>query len=349
MTATPGQLAVGVVGTGVLGTRLAAAVQETDACQLAGLADINQETLEQAGSRLGLPHNRWYTDHQTMLEEAALDAVVIATPHSIHAEQIRDALKRGHDVLCEKPLCTTVDDARAIQRLAAETGRTVMVGYQRRVEPSYVAAKRHLEDQGVPVTSVTAEITQPWIDEALESWRGNPDLSGGGFLFDTGSHLLDAVLWLTDGTPTAVNATMEFVDDEQRVDEHASITIRFDSGAIATLSMSARVPRTRELIRVWTDQDTIEIVGREWNRRNLTVIDAEGHEESRYLGLDDGPGKVAAFADAIRTGEEPPATVAEAIQLTRVTQAAYESARTNRPVELPREPAESEQSIGEDR
>lgn len=330
-------LAVGVIGTGLLGTRLANEIVAHPGCRLSALSDIDSESLRTAAQRLSIENEACYTSHRKLLENELLDAVIIATPHTAHYEQICDALRTGHHVLCEKPLCTDIENGKRIETLATETGKTVMVGYQRRVEAPFMKAKTHLEESVAQPTFVTAEITQPWIEDAIASWRGDPSLSGGGFLYDTGSHLLDAVLWLTDARPETVSAEMTFADADQRVDEQASITIRFDTGAIATLALSAGVPRTREQIRVWTDAGAVQITGREWNRRQLTVIDEDGQETSPYLGIDDGSGKVAAFYDSMNEGTDPPATVAEAIELTAVTEAAYESARTRQPVPVPTE------------
>lgn len=331
------ELSVGVIGTGLLGTRLAEEVVAHPGCRLSSLSDIDPETLRTAARHLSVEDKSCYVSHRKMFESECLEAVIIATPHTTHYEQICDALRSGHHVLCEKPLCTNTEDAKQIETLAAETGKAVMVGYQRRVQAPFAMAKSHLEETAARPTFITAEITQPWIEDAIASWRGDPSLSGGGFLYDTGSHLLDAVLWLTDASPETVSAEMAFVDADQRIDERASITIRFDTGAIATLALSAGVPRTRERIRVWTDDGAVQITGREWNRRQLTVIDEDGQEKSPYLGIDDGAGKVAAFYDTVTEGTEPPATVAEAIELTAVTEAAYESARTRRPVAVPTE------------
>jgi predicted dehydrogenase len=342
---TSTDLDIGVIGTGLLGTRLAEDVAIHPGCRLTAISDIDSESLRKAADRLSLGADSCYESHVDLLGSELLDAVIIATPHTIHFEQICDALRSGHHVLCEKPLCTEVEEARQIESLANETGKTVMVGYQRRVEAPFVAAKAHLDEAESPRTFVTAEITQPWIDDALMSWRGNPSLSGGGFLYDTGSHLLDAVLWLTGGTPETVSAEMAFADDDQRVDEHASLTIQFDTGAIATLALSAAVPRTRELIRVWTTNEMVQLTGREWNRRELTILQEDGQENSPYLGIDDGPGKVAAFYDTVVEGAPSPATVREAVTVTAVTEAAYESARTGRPVSINSESLTGDEAV----
>lgn len=86
-------------------------------------------------------------------------------------------------------------------------------------------------------------------------------LSGGGFLYDTGNHVIDAVLWTTDLTPTAVAADMDF--EEKKIDTRANLTIEFEEGSKAHISFYADALRVTEQLQGWNADGGIRITGRE--------------------------------------------------------------------------------------
>jgi predicted dehydrogenase len=202
-----------------------------------------------------------------------------------------------------------------------------MVGYQRHLNPAFIMARDRWTGDLEP-RWLTASITQNWVDRFSDTWRLNPDLNGGGYLYDTGSHLLDAVLWSTGLRPEAVSARMEFVDDDRRVDGRADLTIRFENGATASVAANGDAPCVREHIHVWDDEGAVYLSGREWEPREYAEIDVESTTHTPYINRREQRNKAEAFVDAVREGSEPPATARDGLRVTAVTEAAYESART---------------------
>jgi predicted dehydrogenase len=325
---------IGIVGTGGLGTGLGRDIAASDRGEVAAIADVSDQNRANAGEELEVPVEQRYEDYEAMLAEASLDAVVIATPHSLHHDQTIAAMDAGLDVLCEKPLATDLGDARNLVDRAEGGEETLMVGYQRHVRAPYVTGRNHLADAGATPKFITAEITQPWIDSQLGTWRTDPDLSGGGQLYDTGSHLIDAVLWMTGLTPTSVSAEMAFHDDARRVDTQAMLTVRFESGTVANLSVSGDAPRVREHIHVWSDAGGLYLSAKEWDTQGITYVQPDGSEVSPLLDAPPYPNKIEAFLECVRGGTEPPATARDALSVTAVTEAAYESARTGERVDV---------------
>ncbi|ESP89746.1 Gfo/Idh/MocA family protein [Candidatus Halobonum tyrrellensis] len=325
---------IGVTGTGGLGTHVLRELDEVDGAEIAALADISRESLSRAAETFGVADDHCYDDHVAMLDAEDLDGVVIATPHALHYEQTVAALDRGVDTLCEKPLCIDLDRARDLVRRSDEADATLMVGYQRHLMPAYRRARDELEIQTGDPQFITAEVTQDWIANQRGSWRSNPDLSGGGQLYDTGSHLLDVVLWTTNLVPVSVNAQMLFADDERRVDKQAALDIQFDNGAVATVAVSGDVPTVREHFHVWGPEGGFYVEGDDWSTRDLTYIDADGEESEPPLDAYDAPTKAAAFVRVVRDDAEPPAKPRDALKVTAVTEAAYESATTGRRVDI---------------
>jgi len=340
MTDSPGNdsFRVGVIGCGALGRVIAEQFRAEPTAAVSALADVSGAARSDAGEALTVQPADRFEDYRAMLDTADLDGVVIATPHALHHEQVAAALDAGLHVLCEKPLVLTVADAKDLRDRAASADRTVMVGYQRHLDRSFVRARERYRGGGADNPPepqfVTAEITQPWFDIAAGTWRCDPELSGGGFTVDTGRHVIDALLWVTGLEPVAVEAEMDF--RSPGIDESADVRIEFANGATAHVSLFGDAPTVRESHHVADDRGAIEIDGLGWGSREFRTIDAEETVREPLLDRGAEPSKAAAFLAAVRSGEDPPATVEDAIRTTAVLEAAYESAETGERVEIDR-------------
>ena len=328
---------VGIIGTGGIGTNLAAEVSAHPDAVLTAAVDVDSTNLRRAADEFGIDDAACYTDEAEMYAERALDAVVIATPPAFHYDQIVEAFERDLHVLCEKPLVTDVAAAREIVERAADSPNTLMVGYQRHLNPGFVAARRRWRESDLEPTFVTGALTQDWTHhfERGTNWRLDPAVGGGGHLFSVGTHVVESVLWMTGLTPQTVQAEMEFFDDDEQIDMRSSLNVRFENGAVASLSDSATCPATREHIHIWDERGAVYLAGEEWERRTLRLVGADGDESVPGLPYDETPTKVEAFLEAITAGSEPPATARDALRVTALLEAAYESARTGQrtPVE----------------
>lgn len=324
-------LRVGIVGGGFIGTTVGTGFRDHDAAHVVALVDIDETTLQKAGAKLGVDPSSQYTDYETMLaaEASTVEAVLIGTPHTLHYEQILAAFDRGLHVLCDKPLTTDIDQARDLVERDQRREKVLMVGYQRHLDPTFIRARQLWDAEDREPRWITADVCQNWIEPFENTWRQNPALSGGGYLYDTGSHLLDCILWTTQLTPEAVSATMEFVDDDQRVDGSASVTVRFTNGATASFSLSGETPCMREHIRMWGRQGAVVLDTQDWEPSKYIEIDDENGEYRPRIRRTTRRTKADAFIEAINTDTEPAATALDGLRVTAVTEAAYESARND--------------------
>lgn len=321
-------LCVGIVGGGFIGTTVGAEFYATPLAEVVAITDVNETTLAEAGRLLAVPPGHQYTDYREMYASEDLDAVLIGTPHTFHYEQVRTALEMGLHVLCDKPLTTDLQRGRDLQRLAEERDEVLMVGYQRHLNEAFVRARNRWYTSDATPRFVTAEITQDWIGRFEGTWRTDPELSGGGYIYDTGSHLLDALVWTTGLTPTHVRADMDFADEDSRVDVRSTLSIEFEEGAVATVSLWGDAPCVREHFHAWDADGAIYLEGRQWEKRTLKIVEPDSTTSIPYFDQREQPTKAEAFIEAIHRGIEPPATARDALVVTAVTEAAYESART---------------------
>ena len=123
-----------------------------------------------------------------------LDAVFIITPHALHHDQTKACLEAGMDVLLEKPMVMTAAEARSLIETRDRTGRLLVVAFQGSLSPQVRFASRLLRAKEFGrILTISGIVRQDWGVKTANTWRQQPALSGGGFLFDTGAHLLNTV------------------------------------------------------------------------------------------------------------------------------------------------------------
>jgi len=200
-----------------------------------------------------LAHVPAFSDFREMLDAMAMDAVVISTPHTTHKEQILASLDAGLHVLCEKPLVCSVADAKEVIAKLEQSGKVGLLSYQRHYQPEfrYIRSRIASGDLGA-VTFVNALQCQNWKNGTRGTWRQDPALSGGGQLNDSGSHLLDIILWVTG---LGVETVSAFVDNlGTPVDINSALTIRFRGGAQGSISIVGDAVDWHEDVTIWCEK-----------------------------------------------------------------------------------------------
>jgi predicted dehydrogenase len=181
-----------------------------------------------------------------------LDAAFIITPHNLHFAQATACLEAGIDVLLEKPMVMTTAEAQALIQTRDRTGRLLVVAFQGSLSAQVREASRLLRSGALgSILNVNAMVWQDWESLTHDSWRQEPTVSGGGFLFDTGAHMLNTVSDLVGEEFTQVAAWLE--NDDRPVDVRAVVMARLASGALVTMNAcGAAIPSCHSDIRVFT-------------------------------------------------------------------------------------------------
>ena len=326
-----GPIRVGFIGCGGNASGHVGQVLQIPEAEVAALCDPSRESLDRALERNeGARHAPTFADHREMLAEVELDAVEISTPHTLHFQQIMDSLDKGCHVLTEKPMVCTVDHAHQVIRRAREVERVLMVSYQRHLEPVYRFVRNQIRagDLG-EVQFVSGLQDQGWYRAQQGQWRQDPVLSGGGQLNDSGSHLLDVVLWMTGLAVEEVQAWMDNFDTE--VDINSAMTIRFRGGALGTLSVVGNAPTGGiwEDITIWGSKAAVYI------RNGRLTWKRAGHGDAwEPAGLPGAGSPDRNFLDAILGRDEVQVPPECGLRVIELTEAAWESARTGAPVKV---------------
>ena len=326
---------MGLIGLGGLGHVILDAYADIGDVDVVAGADVSPEARDAFETTYGAPA---YEDHATMLGEHDLDAATIVTPHTLHHEQAMACLDAGIDVLLEKPMVTDTQDAVDLVTTADEHDRVLQVGYQRHFHPAFRELRRVIQGDRIgDVHTVSCYLGQEWIDVQQGTWRTNPSLSGGGQLYDTGSHLLDALLWTTDGTPTDVVAEMDYATPGVDVNSALGITLDVDGGtATASVGISGdgvEVSPTEGYAMWGTDghvgyaEDYLSIAQKGRTTYGTTIT-----ADTELGSLTHA--KLRNFADSVRGDAEPAVPGEYGLQVTALTEAAYQAAETGERVDV---------------
>ena len=259
-----------------------------------------------------------YRDHREMLDKVKPDAVMIATPHTQHVGQILDSLDAGAHTCCEKPLVCSVADAHAVIKKRDEVGKIGMVSYQRHFQPEfrYVRAKVESGEAG-KLEFIQAFQAQAWLRGTKGTWRQNHALSGGGQLNDSGSHLIDIVLWSTMASVDSVSAYGDSFGTE--VDINSACALKFKNGALGTLSVVGNGNGWHEDVTFFFENLMFYIRG-----GKLAILDRDGNR-LEAASLSGGTTPDANFIHSILGRVENESPFECGLEVIRLTEAAWQS------------------------
>jgi predicted dehydrogenase len=321
------RIRTGFIGCGGNASAHIGRVLQIEEAQIVALCDPSAESLARAKERnpdaAGLPE---YSDYEKMLDEVEMDAVEISTPHTLHFEQIMTCLDKGLHVLTEKPMVCSVDHAHEVIAKAKQVDRVLMIAYQRHLQPAYrFVREKVMSGEMGEIQFISALQDQGWYRGTMGKWRQQLSLSGGGQLNDSGSHLLDIVLWMTGLGVDSVQAYMENFESE--VDINSALTLRFKNGALGNLSVVGNSPvgGMWEDITIWGSKAVVYIRN---GQITYKAADAEPLEPS---DLPEASTPDRNFFDAILGRDEVQVPPECGLRVIELTEAAWESAKTGAP------------------
>ena len=284
---------IGVVGAGFMGKAHCVALSNmpklfTDAPYVPvfkTVCDIVPEIAEDFKERFSF--EKACTNYMDVVNDPEIDIVCVCTPNDSHAEISIAALKAGKHVICEKPIATKTEDAKAMAEAAEEAakkGIVSMCGYQYRRVPAIDEAKKIIESGRLgEITNVRAQYLQSWSADPRSplSWRFVKETAGAGTLGDIFTHALDIAQYLAGNVTDVVSmvktyikerpvqeggvdllGTVKLGDDAKKqvvdVDDEVSILCNFDSGAIGS----------------------VEATRMAWGRNNYLTVEVHGTKGS---------------------------------------------------------------------
>jgi len=226
---------IAVVGLGKMGLSHHAMINAHPRVKVAAVCDATGYVLDVLNKYTGV---RTCTDFDAMLAEVPLDAIIIATPSSMHTKMVNAALAKGLHVFCEKPFCLDTAEGEAATRTATEKGLVNQVGYHYRFVGAFQEVKRLLDAKAIgEVTHILAEAYGPVVLRPKgSSWR-TQRAQGGGCLYDYAAHPLNLVNWYF-GEPTTVGGTVLNKIFSAETDDEVFGTLFYQDGKSAQISVN---------------------------------------------------------------------------------------------------------------
>src|SRR5580704_3499613 len=213
------------------------AMAQSSQSKITGIVSGHPDKAHKMAAEYGVPENSIYTyeNCDEMRNNKAIDAVYIALPNNMHSEYTIRAARAGKHVLCEKPMATSVADARAMIDACKQANVKLLIAYRCQYEPTNLRAIELIR-QGKLGTVQMIESANGFNIRAGE-WRLNKKLAGGGPLLDVGVYSLNACRYLTGEEPVEVKAYSSTIDHDGRfdqVEENTSWTMKFPSGILTS-------------------------------------------------------------------------------------------------------------------
>jgi len=322
------QLGIGLIGTGFIADwHLAGFAGQTDA-RVVGIArDYHGDEAQRLGQHAALRHQsehwgvRAYTSVGELMDDPAVDAVVIGSINPLHLGHIEQAICAGKHMLVEKPVLTELDELDRVARACRERGVKLFPGHNFVYRGAVERAKELIAEGHLGrVIHASFVVTHTISPEHASGWRAKRALSAGGALMDSGHHLVYQSLYLL-GMPRALQAfTARRVLVGMEGEDTAQVTLAYPDGTLGVILQS------------WASGHGEGISGiRVLGERSSLVLSDALYLAGERIDADTGYGvsfahQARAFIDYVRHDRPPRSDLGDARNTLRIVQAAYESA-----------------------
>ena len=323
--------------------KMAPAINAAEGSEIAAVVSRDRKRAEEFAAKHGA--RAAFDDFDEMLRNPSVDALYIASPNSLHAEQTVKAAQAGKHVLCEKPMALTVEDCQRMIDACRAADVRLGVGFHLRAHRGHQRL-RELVTNGSLGTIALAQAqfgggprgqVKPPPRPPLQQWWEDPELAGAGAFMGTGVHAVDLLRYALDSEVTEV-AALNDATAEEPLEHLVTMALRFANGSLGTLVSSRRLPDSRNDIVVYGSLGRGGVHGSllvDYRGRLVVTTDALSADEE--FGPDPialYTAQVEAFAEAAQKGSDPLATGEDGLKAAAVTIAMVESARTGRRVTL---------------
>lgn len=352
---------IGIIGCGgIANGKHMPSLKKIKNVQMVAFCDVIEERAVKAAEEYGVEGAKVYTDYKELLKDRDIEVVHVCTPNRSHAFISIDAMEAGKHVMCEKPMAKTYKEAKEMLDASERTGMKLTIGYQSRWRADSLYLKKMCED---------GELGEIYYGKAIALRRRavptwgvflNEYEQGGGPLIDIGTHALDLTLWMMDNykPKMVVGTTFEKLKNQKdcgnawgdwdpkkfTVEDAAFGFIVMENGATIMLesswALNIRNPKETITMICGTEGGADMFDGLNINfikngrqcilKPDLTAggvafYDGDGDEDPSVL-------EARAWLDAVVNDHEPRTKASQALVVTQILEAIYESAKTGKPV-----------------
>ncbi|MEK3722388.1 Gfo/Idh/MocA family protein [Paenibacillus sp. FSL H8-0034] len=350
------KLKIAVIGAGSISEAHLTAYSVHPEVELIAICDLNETRAQEKAERYGA--GTTYTNYMELLQNPEIEAVSICTWNHMHAKIAIAALEAGKHVLCEKPLCKTVEEALNVQKAVHDSGKVLQVGYVRRYGTN-VQTLRKFVDAGqlgeiyYAKASCLRRLGNPG------GWFSDSERSGGGPLIDLGVHVID-LCWYLMGKPKVKSVSgntyrklgnrahidnlsyykaADFNAEHNDVEDLANALIRFDNGAslMVDVSFTLHARKDELAVKLYGDKGGAEIepelqIISEQQNTIINITPQIDHPSFQFQ-----PGfnaEIAHFVDCCRGRTETLCPVEDGVEMIKILTAIYQSAAEGKEIQF---------------
>ena len=353
-------LKIGIIGCGgIANGKHMPSLKAVEEGEMVAFCDIIEERALKAKEEFGTGDAKVYTDYKEMLKDPTIDVIHVCTPNSSHSVSSIAAMDADKHVMCEKPMAKTTAEAEAMLEAAKKTGKKLTIGYQNRFrkDSSYLHTVCENNELGDIYYAKAHAIRR----RAVPTWGVflDEEAQGGGPLIDIGTHALDLTLWMMDNykpkyvvgnsyhklsqKENAANAWGPWDPTKFTVEDSAFGFITMENGATIALEASWALNsldvREAQTTLCGTEggadmQDGLRINGEAHGQMYTKKIELEAGGVDFYDGAGDDPAVLEArqWLQAILNDTEPVVKPEQALVVTQILEAIYQSSQTGEPV-----------------
>jgi UDP-N-acetylglucosamine 3-dehydrogenase len=312
------KLGVAVIGIGFWGRNHVRVFSELPETELKAVCDVNKERVTAVANQYKVDA---YTDSRKLLKRKDIQAVSICTWTTTHAEEAVKAIRGAKDVLVEKPIASTVREAKRIVTLAERRNKILMVGFIERFNQGVQNVKSMVyRDEIGTLVSATSRRVSEWPER----------IGDVGVVKDTAIHDIDIMRYIFDEDPTAVFAKIGNLR-HSKYEDYAQIMLTFQEGKTAFVEANWLTPyKTRNLLVTGSRA----IVNLDYLTQKITVETAGQSSTPRHAWQEPLKLELKHFADCVLNNRKPDVTGVDGLKALQIAEAAFKSSKLNRAVKM---------------
>jgi 1,5-anhydro-D-fructose reductase (1,5-anhydro-D-mannitol-forming) len=335
----------GIIGPGeIAGRSVAPALSKAHGSELHSVCGRHFATTQAFAEKWGAA--KGFVSLDDFLADKSLDAVYIATPNNLHADQAVRAARAGKHVLCEKPMATSADDARRMIVACKETGVGLGVVFQNRYHAAHVRTREIVASGTLgEIQFVSAQLCRGFPRGRWEGWRNDPVASGAGAIVAQSVHPIDLLRFLLGSEIVKVQGMSDAAPPQRPVEEIVFSTLQFENGIHASVVAGQILPRYDNDIVIYGSEGKLVLrgtLGVPLNNRTgeLTVEGTgsfDGMTEFPTTAVVDKVAKlIEDFTACVQANREPAVSGTNGLQMVKIASALQRSCLTGQAVSIVR-------------
>jgi len=344
-----GRIKWGVIGSGGIARRrtIPEGILRASNAELTAVFDIDAQVNAEVAKKFDAKQTASIDE----LLNADIDAVYVATPAHLHADQVRASARAGKHVLCEKPLGMTVAEAEEMIELCKQMGVKLGCAFMMRFAAQHAEALRLIKDGKLGIPTYARAQLSCWYPPIKGAWRQDPATSGGGALIDMGGHCID-LLEMFFGKVARVSCFIHNTVHDYKSEDSAIAMLFFENGALGTVDTFFCIPdnSSKNVLELYGSRGSIlakGTIGQGPAGEMVAFLEQDGKDYDAQQARTEGQGMIIApepvntyqaeieeFSQAIIDDRDPLIGGELGLRSQKVLAACYESAKLGKVIEV---------------